>query len=97
MSKGIELITAERERQIVEEGYTPEHDRDHAADLALAAGQYAINAEDYIHGLENPHDVPIDWPWKDEDWKPSGDPIRDLTKAGALIVAAIDALHAEAV
>lgn len=31
------------------------------------------------------------WPWSREAWKPTGDRVRDLTKAGALIAAAIDA------
>lgn len=32
------------------------------------------------------------WPW-DGFWKPTGDPVRDLTKAGALIAAEIDRLQ----
>ncbi|MCM0757438.1 hypothetical protein M7775_02505, partial [Sporomusa sphaeroides DSM 2875] len=40
---GIELIAAERQRQISQEGWTPEHDDQHAnGELALAAACYAI-------------------------------------------------------
>jgi hypothetical protein len=39
---GIQLIAAERQRQIVDEGWAPEHDAHHAADeLATAAAAYA--------------------------------------------------------
>jgi hypothetical protein len=42
MSKGTDLITAERERQITKEGWTPEHDAKHQdGSLALAAACYA--------------------------------------------------------
>lgn len=34
------------------------------------------------------------WPWREESFKPSDDQIRNLTKAGALIAAEIDRLHA---
>lgn len=36
--------------------------------------------------------TPLNWPWKPECFKPTGDPIRDLTKAGALVAAEIDRL-----
>ena len=41
---------------------------------------------------EDPMDPPIDWPWEDNAWKPSGDPVWNLVKAGALIAAEIDRL-----
>jgi hypothetical protein len=37
--------------------------------------------------------VPSSWPWDYDWWKPSDDPIRNLTKAGALIAAEIDRLN----
>ncbi|MFW6155839.1 MAG: hypothetical protein ACOC7J_00855 [Armatimonadota bacterium] len=42
---GVSLIAAERERQIREEGWTPEHDDEHdAGELADAAASYTIAA-----------------------------------------------------
>lgn len=88
MSKGIDLIAAERERQVIEEGYTPEHDAGHAHALVDAARAYAHA------GAVRAGSTPLGWPWAPEDWKPSGDPVRNLAKAGALIAAAIDSLEA---
>ena len=46
MKTGIELITAERERQIEKEGWTPAHDDEHDDDsLAFAAACYTIPRE----------------------------------------------------
>lgn len=33
------------------------------------------------------------WPWDENWWKPSLDPIRNLVKAGALLAAEIDRLQ----
>ena len=80
---GAELIAAERLRQIVVEGWTPEHDDGHATDdLAEAAAAYLLNDETLF-------------PWPDW-WKPGDDPIRRLVKAGALIAAEIDRLQRRA-
>lgn len=96
MSKGIELIAAERARQVSEEGYDAEHDKGHADQLTLAAQSYCLSAADSLGGLtyeaNNPEDPAMDWPWHPSYWKPTGDPVRDLVKAGALIAAAIDSL-----
>jgi hypothetical protein len=101
----IDDIAAERRRQILEEGWTPEHDDDHArGELAFAAAVYAINSAE-------PHDQielqvehrgfklrvgwaavsTLLWPWHRNWWKPSNRR-RDLVKAGALIVAEIERL-----
>ena len=91
---GAQLIAAERERQVAEEGYTVEHDAGHASDLACAAKCYVEEARYQIgDGCEGAQQG--DWPWEDRFWKPTGDPVRDLTKAGALIAAAIDSIRAE--
>jgi hypothetical protein len=106
MSKGVELIAAERERQVTEEGYTVEHDAGHARDLVNAGIEYADATEFVLRGgsvtpgnpyVEDEHLGPVTrWPWAPEFWKPTGDPVRDLTKAGALIAAAIDSLTHDA-
>lgn len=86
---GIELITLERERQIVGEHWSAYHD-DHINDdnqLACAASYYALPDE------SRPHNH-VGWPWSPSSWKPSPDNrIRELVKAGALIVAEIERLQ----
>lgn len=86
---GIDLIAAERQRQIDQEDFSHEHDDCHdEGELARAAACYAFPI------IPGPHDLPIGWPtdWDADWWKPSDDPIRNLAKAGALIAAEIDRL-----
>ncbi|MGE5143151.1 MAG: hypothetical protein ACM3OA_06910, partial [Acidobacteriota bacterium] len=86
-SDAIRLIAAERERQVDEEGWTPEHDDTHSlGELRLAAKAYA--------GDPGSGSVaPMYWPWEDAAWKPSDEPVRNLVKSGALIVAEIERLQ----
>lgn len=101
---GAGLIAAERERQVTEEGYTAVHDAGRAHQLANAAVSYGAFAQVTLeHGLtpeqareSGAHVVPPMWPWSSHYWKPTGDPVRDLTKAGALVAAAIDSIAAPA-
>jgi hypothetical protein len=82
---GIERVAKERERQMHEEGWTPEHDSHHdGGELALAAACYATAETATVV-------VPCRWPWEREWWKPSTR-VRNLEKAGALIAAEIDRL-----
>lgn len=90
---GVELIAQERERQVVAEGWTPEHDDQHDMNqLAMAASCYALPQRRRRYaGMES---VPTDWPWSQAWWKPSGDDrVRELVKSGALIAAEIDRLQ----
>ncbi len=99
---GTELIAAERQRQIEVEGWSPEHDDEHDdAELASAALCYTVHAN---HQVQFPSAAPLStemyigptgrlWPWSPDWFKPSGDPIRNLVKAGALIAAEIDRLQ----
>ncbi len=90
----IDDIAAERRRQIEIEGWTPEHDDDHAdGALARAAACYAVGdrQERFQTRLGQPVMVRTLWPWQIEWWKPT-DRRRDLVKAGALIVAEIERL-----
>jgi hypothetical protein len=92
---GAELIAAERKRQIAEEGYDAEHDRGGATFLALAGAAYAI--PDQVSAPFVAIAAPRErfWPWHKSFWKPTPDDrVRELTKAGALIAAAIDSLLA---
>ena len=67
MKTGIELIAAERKRQIEVEGWTPEHDDGHSSgELAMAAACYATTSliyrrDDYANQMRflDP------WPWDD--------------------------------
>lgn len=83
------LIAAERRRQIDVEGYTPGHDdEDHSTgQLAMAAACYALHPSE-----DEPSEPPQFWPWGNDWWKP-GDRVRELVKAGALIVAEIERLQ----
>lgn len=103
-SAGSALIARERIRQITDEDYQPEHDIGRGAQLANAAVSYAAFAAVTIdHYPGNPeaaraagaHLIPPMWPWSSIYWKPTGEPEKDLIKAGALIAAALDALRAE--
>lgn len=91
---GSGLIAAERKRQKTDEGYTPEHDREHEdGALARAAAVYALSSVLPPDADGNPHWAFAEyWP---AGWHPRpGSRIRMLTKAGALIAAEIDRLIA---
>lgn len=91
---GVAKIAAERQRQVLKEGWTPEHDDKHVDDeMALAAACYASppGHPDGQRGYANLAVCPKSWPWRPKWWKPS--PHRrttELVKAGALIAAEID-------
>lgn len=95
-------LLAERRRQVAEEGYNPKHDERHAfTELALAGATYAAVA--CAHGALSSaerfmldHTSAVLWPWFRDELKPK-DPRRDLVRAGALIVAAIERLDREAI
>ena len=84
--KGIELIEAERKRQIEKEGFDAHHDWHHTPDeLATAGAIYAMPEKYRQDYLVNK------WPWEMEWFKPCPkDRKRELVKAGALIAAEID-------
>lgn len=96
----IELIAAERQRQIEQEGWTTEHDQGWKnEELAQAAACYAL-PKDFrdVMGI-GPYErqfVDVVWPFGAGHWKPSpNDRKRELVKAAALIAAEIDRLEAE--
>lgn len=86
---GTELIAQERQRQIEVEGFTD--DSGHSADtLILAAMCYLGNRVAFDNEFTAFSNLSAEsWPFDDDWWKPTT-PIRDLTKAGALIAAEID-------
>lgn len=74
---GAQLVAAERLRQVMMEGYTEDHDREHGhAILARAAYCYETGE-------------PAGWPWREEDWKPK-DRLADYVRSAALYQAAGD-------
>lgn len=86
---GVELIAAERNRQIEAEGWTPEHDDEHTrGEMVDAAACYCFP------GLKDQF-----WPsgWDASWFKPgpasASGTIRNLVKAGALIAAEIDRIQ----
>jgi hypothetical protein len=94
---GIELIAAERKRQIEEEGFTAEHDEQHREqELSLAAACYALPYEirhDTIGYYGWSKLLSKLWPWHEDWYKPYRENrINELKKAGALIAAEIDRL-----
>ena len=94
---GIQLIAAERERQLTFEGYQPDHDDKHTrGELAAAAHGYAllaaIQSNGHLDCAASEMTPPPAWPFDQASWKPSDDKIRNLEKAGALIAAELDRL-----
>lgn len=98
---GVFRIQNERRRQVEVEGWTPEHDDEHdACEMVMAAGCYAWHAVGQVNGVcwpDDALDVPGEWPWHPDWWKPDLDPIRNLVRAAALIAAEIDRLQRMAV
>lgn len=106
---GAELIAQERERQIVEEGWTEDHDDAHTrGELATAGACYALLGTRWRDAsiLGNPLLSGVLWPWHQTWWKPAEYPdppytpsvhrdrkIKDLVRAGAFIAAEIDRLQ----
>jgi hypothetical protein len=101
---GADMIVEERDRQVDEEGWTPEHDRRHGDEqLARAAAAYAMPWRWREMTLLNQSVRQWLWPrsWRfKSDVQPGleGDEpvttrVRDLVKAGALCAAEIDRLQ----
>lgn len=108
LSRAAGDVLDERNRQIEAEGWTPQHDDQHAAgELSQAAADYAANASFALsHGKHllgstvTKGAPPLSWPWARKWWKPKT-VRRDLVRAAALILAEIerldrrDAAHAD--
>lgn len=102
MKTGIELITAERQRQLQKLGWTTEHDDTHTlGELTEAATCYAAVGSATLRGSSPKYittemfdgDSILHWPWEDEAYKPADSAEENLIKAGALIVAELDRLQ----
>lgn len=98
-------VLRERDRQVEEEGWTPEHDDAHdKGELAASAACYATGvsvASRFVANGTIPAseidaavcrcEAPPGWPWGPTWWKPKGRR-RDLVRAAALIIAEIERL-----
>lgn len=93
---GIQLIAAERTRQIEDEGFSAEKDDKYRElELLRASESYltAVTSPDEVGDEDGKTRPAWDWPWDKKWWKPSEDPVRNLVKAGALIAAELDRLQ----
>lgn len=103
LESAIGLIADERKRQTEIEEWTHEHDDEHDdGSLAIAAACYAIphliNPLNLFENCRTGVFLSIKrfalWPWDMKWWKPSPENrVKELVKAGALIVAEIERLQ----
>lgn len=100
-TQAIHRVVTERIRQINREGYTPRHDsHHHQGELARAAACYAMPRG--FRRLAVDGVTPLGWPWSRHSWKPTNTTenqtaearLRELEKAGALILAEMERLIA---
>ncbi len=83
-------VVGERTRQILDEGWTPEHDDAHTdGQLAQAGACYPHEAARAARTDPRRDGAPLSWPWGRGWWKPK-DRRRDLVRAAALIIAEIE-------
>lgn len=105
----LDLIAAERQRQVEREGWTPDHDDGHTLnELAAAGACYALLETRWkdsgVLGKRLVRDIL--WPWQWEEFKPADYPdppfgpdvhidkkVKNLVRAAALIAAEIDRLE----
>ena len=94
-ASAVDLIVAERNRQISHHLWTSSHDDEHqAGEMADAAACYALCKTKRDRVVWNTTLRQLIWPWATMWWNPSPeDRVRELVKAGALIVAEIERLH----
>ncbi len=100
----LDLIAAERQRQISVEGWTPEHDDEHDGEqLACAAAYYALPPAmrtEVVYFQDSPGHLawrPLSnfiWPWTD-NWRKAtpNNRERELIKAAAMLVAEIERMQ----
>lgn len=93
---GVDMIAAERLRQIAQKGYTAEHDDAHAAgELAAQAARLVAGGTDVWVGSTR-DDVfgTFEWPgWYTKTDREEMGRVRQLVIAGALLAAEIDRLQ----
>ncbi len=85
-----EKILAEYRDMAASDGWPEEEGYCVTSDTEWDAGELRRAALCYLRNTTSK--VPAKWPWNDEYWKPTKDPVCRLVKAGALIAAEIDRL-----
>lgn len=83
---------AERERQVVGEGFDTDHDDNHSDHqaLAYAAGSYLSPVWKNTDAKDKGR-PPLQWPWEEAWWKPK-DKVRDAERGAALALAYLEQL-----
>lgn len=93
LSQAVKDVWLERDRQIHDKKFSPEHDDTYTArQLIRAAVSYAQRAalSDEHRRLEQSRErIPHSWPWDASWWKPK-DRRTDLVRAAALLIAEIE-------
>jgi hypothetical protein len=91
---GSELIAEKVRTNREHKGYTAEHDDVHdEGELCAASVCYLDRAWLQIQQKSpRQESPPYIWPFEQNAWNPSDDPVRNLVHAGALIAAEIDRL-----
>jgi|GEM_PF-5624672 len=95
MPTGIELIAAERQRQIDQEGWTAKHDDQwEDGELVKAAISYLVATDDEASNFTKTRESfsLSFWPWELRWWKPKTRR-ENLIRAGALIAAELDRIE----
>lgn len=84
-------IVAERSRQLSQEGHSISRDDFYTDELAIAAACY-LNPARYsvVNTSRGSVKVPEHWPFAIRWWKPQGGRVRQLEKAGALVLADLE-------
>lgn len=97
ISKAMQDVIDERQRQVSAEGWTPEHDDEHTGgELAAAAAQYMLVAYEQACGEQGPFlPTPDLWPWSRQDFKPK-DQRSNLVRGIALGLAELERLDRQA-
>lgn len=94
---GIERVHAERLRHF-HVGHSFSSDVGRSDELMRAAECYLLVAQsgpDAWHDPEGNYVPPGGWPWREDEWDPSDDVLRNLVTAAGLIIAAYDAAVSE--
>ena len=90
----IDLVVAERARQIDVEGFSPAHDDRYRNDeLATAAACYALPISISDKEVWGTSLIDLMWPLEADWWKPEQSRIRNMVKAAALLIAEIERIQ----
>lgn len=89
----VAMVIDERNRQVGNEGFTTARDDGYVqCELARAAAAYATPRG--FRRLQDDQRTPVAWPWAPGWWKPAAQTdagrLRELSKAGALILAEME-------